>query len=183
MQMKYQKKLKVRQAKKDQDPGAPGDAGPKGPGSEIPKKKDVFSRLLKNDNDVTEKSTIKVDENLQIRFETGKFLYQELSKAKNEKEYRRIAREHWNKFKDQYKASLRKLKQHQFVQKFVKENKKYNIYLPDFSQDKSKQINFDDDEKRQQELLGEDEEIFIMIDKIMHGAVYQKWKSLQDKDL
>jgi len=27
------------------------------------KRKDVFSRLMKNDNDLTEKSTIKVDEN------------------------------------------------------------------------------------------------------------------------
>ena len=69
------------------------------------------------------------------------------------------------------------------MQKFVKENKKYNIYLPDFSQDKSKQINMEEDDKKQQELLGDDEEIFVMIDKIMSGAVYQKWKNLQDKDI
>ena len=32
-------------------------------------------------------------------------------------------------------------------------------------------------------MMGEDEEIFTMIDKIMSGAVYEKWRSLQDKDL
>ena len=95
MQMEYQKKLKEKQAKKEKREAEGIQAQPKSGGPEVHKKKDVFSRLMKNDNDVTEKSTIKVDENLQIRFETGKKLYHDLSKAKNEKEYRKKAREHW----------------------------------------------------------------------------------------
>jgi DNA transposition AAA+ family ATPase len=110
-------------------------------------------------------------------------LYHALSKAKNEREYRKIAREHWLKFKKEYKASLAEYKQQQFVQKFVKENKKYNIYLPDFNQEQQKTVNVEEDEAKMKELMNEDEEIFNMIDKIMTGAVYQKWKSLQDKDI
>lgn len=171
------KNLKKKQNLKNQKDGRQGDDKDK---SE--KRKPVFERLANADNDITEKSTIKIDENLKITFPSGQAQYHALSAAKSEKEYKKIAREHWETFKKNYKASLQKQKQHQFVQKFVKENKKYNIYLPDFTQDKQKQINFDDDEKQQKEILGEDEEIFIMIDKIMNGAVYQKWKSLQDKD-
>lgn len=36
----------------------------------------------------------------------------------------------------------------------------------------------EEDEAKMKELMNEDEEIFSMIDKIMTGAVYQKWKSL-----
>jgi hypothetical protein len=89
-----------------------------------------------------------------------------------------VAREHWLKFKKEYKANLAEYKQQQFVQKFVKENKKYNIYLPDFNQEKMKVNPAEEDEAKMKELMNEDEEIFSMIDKIMTGAVYQKWKSL-----
>jgi len=147
------------------------------------KRTNVVDRLVNNGNDFAEEAAINVTDNLQITFEHGKKLYNDLQKAKTEREYRRIAREHWKSFKTSYKANLEGLKQHQFIQKFVKENKKYNIYLPDFNQEKQKFVNLEEDEKKKKELEIEDEQIFTMIDKIMTGAVYQKWKSMQDNDI
>ena len=172
MQAEYQKLLKEKQDKKkdENDPKAKA-------------KKNVVSRLVQNKKDQSEESTIKIDDNLKIKYESGKKLYHELSKAKTEKEYRQIARTHWTTFKANYKKSLQDLKSHQFIQSFVKENKKYNIYLPDFNKEKKKNLNIEEDEAKQKEMTGEDDEIFSMIDKIMSGAVYEKWRSLQDKDL
>lgn len=172
MQAEYQKLLKEKQDKKKDDPDSKAKA-----------KKNIVSRLAHNKKDQSEESTIKIDENLKIKYESGKKLYHELSKAKTEKEYRQIARTHWLAFKATYKKSLQDLKSHQFIQSFVKENKKYNIYLPDFNKEKKKNLNIEEDESKQKEMMGEDEEIFSMIDKIMSGAVYEKWRSLQDKDL
>jgi hypothetical protein len=183
MQAEYQRFLKEKDGAKrpgDKDDRAANSPDPK---AQNKKAKNVLSRLANNKKDLSEESAIKVDDNLKIKYDTGKKLYQDLSKAKNEKEYRQIAREHWMNFKKGYKTSLAELKQHQFVQKFVKENKKYNIYLPDFNQEKNKNLNIEEDEAKQKEMMGEDEEIFTMIDKIMSGAVYEKWRSLQDKDL
>lgn len=171
MQAEYQKLLKEKQEKKNE-----------GADAKAKSKKGVISRLA-NKKDQSEESTIKIDENLKIKYDSGKKLYQELSKAKTEKEYRQIARTHWMSFKNNYKKSLQDLKSHQFIQNFVKENKKYNIYLPDFNKEKKKNLNIEDDDSKQKEMMGEDEEIFSMIDKIMSGAVYEKWRSLQDKDL
>ena len=173
MQADYQKKLKDKQEKKNEEIDA----------SKIKKPKNVHSRLANNKKDNNEESTIKIDENLKIKYETGKKLYQDLSKAKNEKEYRQIARDSWKGFKANYEKSLAELKNHTLIQNFVKENKKYNIYLPDFNKEKKKNTNIEEDEKKQKDMLGEDEEIFNMVDRIMSGAVYEKWRSLQDKDL
>jgi hypothetical protein len=183
MQVEYQKFLKEKNNNKK--PGEKEDrlSGSQDPKAQNKKAKNVLSRLANNKKDLSEESVIKIDDNLKIKYDTGKKLYQDLSKAKNEREYRQIAREHWLNFKKGYKTSLAELKQHQFVQKFVKENKKYNIYLPDFNQEKNKNLNLEEDEAKQKEMMGEDEEIFTMIDKIMSGAVYEKWRSLQDKDL
>lgn len=54
----------------------------------------------------------------------------------------------------------------------MKENKKYNIYLPDFNQEKQKFVNLEEDEKKKKELELEDDQIFTMVDKIMGGAVF-----------
>lgn len=172
MQAEYQKFLKEKKEKKKEEAADP---------SKAKKPKNVHSRLANNKKNESEESTIKIDDNLKIKYESGKKLYQELSKAKNEKEYRQIAREHWNKFKENYKKSLNDLKSHQFIQHFVKENKKYNIYLPDFNKEKKKAST--EAHEKPSDMMGEDEEIFTMIDKIMSGAVYEKWRSLQDKDL
>ena len=185
MQAEYQKLIKDKQTTKKEETAQDASKSKK-------PTKSVHSRLANTKKNENEESTIKIDENLKIKYDTGKKLYQELSKAKNEKEYKAIAREHWMKFKTNYKKSLADLKSHQFIQNFVKENKKYNIYLPDFNKEKKKTMNKDEeklremqgeDESKQKELMGEDEEIFTMIDKIMSGAVYEKWRSLQDKDL
>lgn len=174
MQAEYQKLLKDKRDKKSEEPDKKKIVqNPKG---------GVHMRLA-NKKEQSEETSIKVDENLKIKYESGKKLYQDLSKAKSEQEYRAIARDHWDKFKTSYKKSLDDLKSHQFIQNFVKENKKYNIYLPDFNKEKKKAPLNEEEEAKQKEALGEDEEIFTMIDKIMSGAVYEKWRSLQDKDL
>jgi len=59
------KNLKRKQQKSQKD-GRPGDNKDTGE-----KRKPVFERLANADNDVTEKSTIKIDDNLQINFPSG----------------------------------------------------------------------------------------------------------------
>jgi hypothetical protein len=147
------------------------------------KSRNVHSRLANNKKDAAEEDAVKIDNTLNLKYETARNLYVQLSKAKNEKEYRQIARESWKNFKTNYDKTLADLKGHTFIQNFVKENKKYNIYLPDFNKEKKKNVNIEEDEKKQKEMMGEDDEIFNMIDRIMSGAVYEKWRSLQDKDL
>lgn len=56
---------------------------------------DVVERLVNNGNDPSQNVAIKVTDNLQITFDSARDLYNELEAAKNEKEYRKIARTHW----------------------------------------------------------------------------------------
>jgi hypothetical protein len=50
----------------------------------------------------------------------------DLKKAKNEKQARKIANEHWKSFKKNFKIDMHAIKTHQFNYKFTKENLKVN---------------------------------------------------------
>lgn len=56
----------------------------------------------------------------------------DLKKAKNEKQARKIAHDHWKNFKKNFKIDMHAIKTHQFNYKFTKENLKVQILIPSF---------------------------------------------------
>lgn len=61
-------------------------------------------------------------------------------------------------------------------------NLKYNIYLPEYSQEHSQSVEFDlEDEKK--EVSKEDEKIFGFLDKVLSGPIFEKWMEIQEHNL
>ena len=69
MQFDYKNKHKNKQSSKSKKPEKKDPTG---------KKTDVLERLVNNNNDFAEEQAINVTDNLQITFEHGKKLYNEL---------------------------------------------------------------------------------------------------------